>query len=691
MRHRSSEGSQYRPPSISEASLSEEPIGLVGTDLGSARNDGYGSETSSRTRIAREVIDTQHVLRKFAPIAAEAILKETEREARMIKHAPLVPRLKSELERLRSGQKRSWFGSLLPWLSKQPAELELDDLKRLAKSHFPCRSDVKVFITDFKEHSAHSQDCRLSEITKYMTTKPADVQVRWIHAPLGVGPLHSTIEDLFLHQGKTGRPFENIGRYGWPYAKIEVLNFIDRKRFQNMRDVYRFLHDNTQLTEELNKECWNGFEPSWKTNGKGVLDDLRWRTTHLGLANDWKTLPNYWTVSNSDIPWQLAEGLHAPDYGPLDGLQPTLWQSDKQALHKHAFFGSAQLVRDLFRCFHRGDGLFRLPTALIAGTTRIDESAGFLLTQSSMRGINYLDKNFKRHLEEPGDAIFDNDVASAIAFVRKQFEDSGTQKWHRATVEWLLVHLLTEIGITPHGDRQGYNAPTLEGSYQALLQQFRRRRDEHFNSQNRDEPAELFKDMIICKDELRRMTVMSKRRERVFENLGKDISNFEAEDLAQGIKPEHEDEFSAAEKTQYVLRRTQKETEAYERLFDDICMSLSEVYDLRSIQQRQSSIITDGQNHALVLITLVQLVCIPFATLCSYWGMNIFDVRTTARDQHDFWHITASAVLAIALCSAIAVMLRLVWQARRSLRNEAQKREGFLTGPVNARPDVGVV
>lgn len=363
IRHRSSEGSQYRSPNISETSPSEEAIGLAGIDLRSQRDRRYGSETSSQTRTAREFIDTQHVLQNFAPIAAEFMRNEKEREARMIKHTPLAPHLKSELERLRSGQKRSWLASLLPWPSKQPAEPEFDDLKRLAKSHFPCRSDVRVFVTDFKEYSAHLQECRLSEITKYMTTKPVDVQVRWIHAPLGVGPLHSTIEDLFRHQGKDGRPFENIGRSGWPYAKIEVLNFLDRKRFQNMRDVYRFLNTNTQLTGELNKECWNGFEPRWKTNGKGVLDDLRWRTTHLGLADDWESLPDYWTASISDISWQLAEGLHAPDYGPLDGLQPTLWQSDKQALHKHAFFGSAQLVRDLFRCFHRADGLFRLPNS----------------------------------------------------------------------------------------------------------------------------------------------------------------------------------------------------------------------------------------------------------------------------------------------------------------------------------------
>jgi hypothetical protein len=46
------------------------------------------------------------------------------------------------------------------------------------------------------------------------------------------------------------------------------------------------------------------------------------------------------------------------NYGSLDGLHLTLWQSDKQALHKHGFFGSAQLIRDSFRCFHRDDGTF---------------------------------------------------------------------------------------------------------------------------------------------------------------------------------------------------------------------------------------------------------------------------------------------------------------------------------------------
>ena len=89
-----------------------------------------------------------------------------------------------------------------------------------------------------------------------------------------------------------------------------------------------------------------------------------------------------------------------------------------------------------------------------------------------MRGVNYLDRNLQRHLQEPQNAIFDNDVASAIALVRRHFQHSGTRNWHRIEVEWLVAHLMTEIGVTPHADRQGFNAPTLETAYQDVIQQF---------------------------------------------------------------------------------------------------------------------------------------------------------------------------------------------------------------------------
>ena len=91
---------------------------------------------------------------------------------------------------------------------------------------------------------------------------------------------------------------------------------------------------------------------------------------------------------------------------------------------------------------------------------------------SAMRGVNYLDRNFTRHLKEPRDAIFENDVASAIAFIRQEFKTTGTKTWHTSRVDWLLVHILTEVGVTPHVDRQGFNAPTIEAAYEEVIQQF---------------------------------------------------------------------------------------------------------------------------------------------------------------------------------------------------------------------------
>lgn len=106
------------------------------------------------------------------------------------------------------------------------------------------------------------------------------------------------------------------------------------------------------------------------------------------------------------------------------------------------------------------------------------------------------------------------------------------------------------------------------------------------------------------------------------------------------------------------------------------------------MQLRQSGIITDGQNRALVLITLVQLVFIPFATLCSYWGMNLSDINETELDQRGFWRIYGSIVVVLAIFSAFTVLSRLAWQARRFLSEEPRRKKPLMTGPVNDKLDV---
>lgn len=360
VRRRFSETSKRKESGSSRSVSSSIVIEHTEDDIKTAHRLGNGRETPERSNGFKDSVETADVLTNFAPIAVEHFIKEREREReeRLIKYRGLEASVKEQLRclKMQHSISHSSAPSIYSRFARKRKTPDPIDLKSLARLHFPLRAEVKVYITDFKKNHTVEYDCRLSQITKYIDSKEEDVQIRWIHAPLGLGPLNSTIEELFLIRGPKGRPFNNTGRIGFPYVMMEVLNFCDSTRFQQMRDVYHFLHDDRDLTNELEKECWTGFEPSSKTKGKGVLDDLKWRTSWLGLAHDWETLPDFWTTSNSDVPCQLTEGLTMLNYGPLDGLQPTLWQSDRQALHRHRFFNSAQLVRDIFRCFHRGDG-----------------------------------------------------------------------------------------------------------------------------------------------------------------------------------------------------------------------------------------------------------------------------------------------------------------------------------------------
>lgn len=135
-----------------------------------------------------------------------------------------------------------------------------------------------------------------------------------------------------------------------------------------MRNIYHYCHCSVSTAESndnLNEGCWKGFPPETNDSKIGLFRDLEWRTTHLGLKkqsdkspqSDWKTLPDFWATCHSDIPWQLNEGMYEKMYGPLDGVRPKFWQSDRQALHGHNdFFGSTQAVQDPVKFFHRKDG-----------------------------------------------------------------------------------------------------------------------------------------------------------------------------------------------------------------------------------------------------------------------------------------------------------------------------------------------
>lgn len=514
------------------------------------------------------------------------------------------------------GTKEYLLSWALPSYRQAPLP-HVEELKSLARHYYPPRSELKCHVCDFGQGRAEHKVVDLGQLEEYWVVKPDWVDVRWIHAPLGLGLTHSSVEDIFLHEGETGREFEYAGRSGWPYLETEVLNFRHRREFQEMREVYMLLFDREELKDDLN-------ESTWKADQNASLHhDIDWRAEHLAVK------PEFFNLVASDMPWQLSEGLAMGAQGPKDGLHPIARRVDKQILASYPFYRDAQLVRNPFRTFHRGDG--------------------FLLTLSSMAGVNYLDKNFSRHLAEPSDAIFDNDDASAVGHVFQAFANNGTSTWHRRTVEWFLIYLLTEVGVTPHNLRQGCNAPTFESAYSSVIQDLKRRSYEKWKPKM---TVNLVRDFHHCIDELTTIRLILRKKVDLFKIMQQDVKKFEMEDH-RARKPFNPDGEPSPERLVWAMNMVKAQHDCFERLLIDLKQSMDALFQLRSIEQNELAIVSDSQNKAILVFTGVTIVFLPLSFFTSYYGMNLTGIVGTAKDESYFWKLCGSIAFFIVLFVAL--------------------------------------
>ena len=300
------------------------------------------------------------MLTSFSKVASRNIEKEEARKRLVNKynvendhHREILQRLRRWADTDLQGFLPYFFSWAIPSYRRAPLP-HVEELKSLAKHYYPPRSELKCHVCDFGQGRAEHKMVELGDLEEYWVVKPDWVDVRWIHAPLGLGLTHSSVEDIFLHEGETGREFENAGRSGWPYLETEILNFRHRDNFQEMRDAWLLLHNMHELDQDLD-------ESTWKSDRNASLHhDIDWRADHLAMQ------PTFWNLVDSDMPWQLSEGIAMGSQGPKDGLRPIARHVDKQTLSSHPFYKDAQLVRNPFRTFHRGDG-FLLTLSPMAG------------------------------------------------------------------------------------------------------------------------------------------------------------------------------------------------------------------------------------------------------------------------------------------------------------------------------------
>ncbi|KAI4209467.1 MAG: hypothetical protein LQ351_007598 [Letrouitia transgressa] len=557
----------------------------LSSDLSSARKPSDGTVVSSK----KVLTNFEKVAARNPEIESSRLTKLAQYNTEHICQRGVYDRLLAWADSDCRRIKNRILGLLFRRFRRPPLP-STTELMSLAQHYYPARADLKVEVCDFGPGRAERTEISLGQVEEVWQGKPdwrllhIRVDVRWIHAPLGLGLTHSSVEDIFLHDGKPGREFENGGRSGWPFLETEVLNIRSHRNFQEMRDVYLILRQITELEDELN-DC------NFKNDGNSSLQpDIHWRAGHLS------TTANYWNLVSSDMPWQLTEGLSMGLKGPMEGLQPITRYIDEQALSTHPFYRDCHMVRNPFRCFHRSDG--------------------FLLTLSPMAGVNFLDTKLCRHLSEPIETIFDNENASALGYVFSAFADSGTDTWHKRTVEWFLTYLITEVGVTPHPMRQGYNAPGIETAYQAVIQDLKRRRHAPWR---KNETVKLVRDYLCCVDELTTVKSILQKKVELFKGMQQDVRRFESEDNRARKPVNNPSGESAHERVKWALTMAKDQHDCFERLLLDTKQSMEALFQLRSIEQNELAIVSDSQNKAILLFTGVTIVFLPLSFFTSYF------------------------------------------------------------------------
>lgn len=215
---RGSAGRRSRP-SVTSVSAA---LATVGENEQSSMSRGE-SRRPPEPRLASEetVVSSKDVLTNFEKVVSREPEQEKRRRDQLARYEGQNRGQRHVYERLRrwaDTRSRTAMDLVRGLFMKEyrseplPSQQELIEL---AKHYYPPRGELTVHVCDFGLGRAEHTEITLGEVEEYWQTKPEWVDVRWIHAPLGLGLAHSSIEDIFLHDGAKGRKFEIAGRAGW--------------------------------------------------------------------------------------------------------------------------------------------------------------------------------------------------------------------------------------------------------------------------------------------------------------------------------------------------------------------------------------------------------------------------------------------------------------------------------------------
>ncbi|CAI4215690.1 unnamed protein product [Parascedosporium putredinis] len=404
------------------------------------------------------------------------------------------------------------------------------------------------------------------------------------------GPEINTDPSFRVEAGRCRRALDRPNRQtllrgsldpAWNYPELTMLTFVNHTRFVEKMDAFRFLSNLDVLANGVGDDPLQGLT-------RRQQNDVKWRAKHVGKLID------FWDIVRADFPNLLSERfLGQPSNTNVKGPLPT--DNDKQALSDHDQFLNALLMTCQLRAFHRSDG--------------------YLLTFSNSTGVDYLGKPFREWLDQPDQFMHDSEI-SILAHVAENFIASGTSRWHYPTVEWLIVYLMTEAAT-----KQRQKRPWERGESPRLVRKY-----------------------LNCLEELRAIEDLAEQKLKLLEGMVIDAERFEAEYATEGVLPNQDDDEveTMHERIQWAIDMVREQHSESKFLVHYFETALTELFQLRSIEQNEMAIVADSQNKAVLLFTGVTIIFLPLSFFTSYFGMNLQGIVDTKKDESYFWSVCGS-------------------------------------------------
>ncbi|MDI1491287.1 MAG: hypothetical protein OHK93_002496 [Ramalina farinacea] len=182
--------------------------------------------------------------------------------------------------------------------------------------------------------------------------------------------------------------------------------------------------------------------------------------------------------------------------------------------------------------------------------------------------------------------------------------------------------------------RDGASTTDIQTAYIWIVRDLRKRQTLHLK---RNESVKLVRQYAKCMNEISCVYDISEEKVYRLEELRKRRVEFEM-GLTAGVTMPN-DQPKLSERIEERIEMIKANHKHLPRLLKDLKGSLDVLFQIRTMEQNELTLMAESNNRAILVFTIVTIIFLPLSFFTSYFGMNIRGVADTDKTERYFWTV----------------------------------------------------